>query len=218
MTQRKQSAMTRAIPGVVRIIGGRWRGSKLPVAEVAGLRPTADRVRETLFNWLQPKLTGARVLDLFAGTGALGLEAASRGAGRVVLIERDPALAASLGATAARLARRDGPSVVEIVCADALHWLSRVPGVQFDLVFVDPPFADALWQSALAALAPWLADDAWLYLESPRAGLPVTGPPITADGWLLHREGSTRDVRYALYRRGAVTLAYESAEQDPARA
>jgi 16S rRNA (guanine966-N2)-methyltransferase len=198
MTHRKQSAMTRAIPGVVRIIGGRWRGSKLPVAEVAGLRPTADRVRETLFNWLQPKLTGARVLDLFAGTGALGLEAASRGAGRVVLIERDPALAASLGATAARLA--------------------RVPGVQFDLVFVDPPFADALWQSALAALAPWLADDAWLYLESPRAGLPVTGPPITADGWLLHREGSTRDVRYALYRRGAVTLAYESAEQDPARA
>jgi 16S rRNA (guanine966-N2)-methyltransferase len=150
MTQRKQSATTRAIPGVVRIIGGRWRGSKLSVAEVAGLRPTADRVRETLFNWLQPKLAGARVLDLFAGTGALGLEAASRGAGTVVLIERDPALAASLRATAARLAA-DGPSVVEIVCNDALQWLSRAPGIQFDLVFVDPPFADALWQPALEA-------------------------------------------------------------------
>jgi 16S rRNA (guanine966-N2)-methyltransferase len=153
----------------------------------------------------------------------LGLEAASRGAGRVVLIERDPALAASLRATADRVAGRDGPAAVEIVCADALHWLSHAPADRFDLVFVDPPFADALWQPALAALAPWLADDAWLYLESPRAGLPVAGlavdePGITADGWLLHREGSTRDVRYALYRRGTVTLAYESAEQDPARA
>jgi len=205
--------MTHAPPGVVRIIGGRWRGSKLPVAEVAGLRPTADRVRETLFNWLQPRLAGARVLDLFAGTGALGLEAASRGAGRVVLIERDPALAAGLRATAARLARADTAAVVEVVCDDALHWLSQAQRVQFDLVLIDPPFAAALWQPALAALPPWLADDAWLYLESPSAELPVT-----AHGWVQHREGSTRDVRYALYRRGTVTLAGEFAEQDPARA
>ena len=200
--------LNRAAPGMVRIIGGRWRGSKLPVADVAGLRPTADRVRETVFNWLQPMLAGATVLDLFAGTGALGFEAASRGAARVVLVESDPALAANLRASAARLQAGE----VEVACDDARHWLARSPNHRFDLVFLDPPFAAALWQPALAALAPWLADDAWLYLESPRA------TPVAADGWVPHREGQTRDVRYALYRRGTVTLAGMSAEQDPARA
>ncbi len=180
-------------PGVVRIIGGRWRGSKLPVANVAGLRPTADRVRETLFNWLQPMLGGAHVMDLFAGTGALGLEAVSRGAAKAVLVERDPDLAASLRATATRLHAGDA---VEVVGDDALHWLAH-PSVQkkFDLVFLDPPFAAALWQPALAAIAPWLADDAWLYLESPREAV------IAVDGWVPHREGHTRDVSYALLRR-----------------
>jgi len=200
--------LNRAAPGVVRIIGGRWRGSKLPVADVAGLRPTADRVRETLFNWLQPMLPGATVLDLFAGTGALGFEAASRGATKVVLVESDAALAASLRASAVRL----GADAVEVACEDARRWLARSPNHQFDLVFLDPPFAAALWQPALAALAPWLADDAWLYLETPRAA------PAATDGWIPHREGQTRDVRYALYRRGTVTLAGISAEQDPARA
>ena len=199
--------------GVVRIIGGRWRGSKLPVGDVAGLRPTPDRVRETLFNWLQPRLQGARVVDLFAGTGALGLEAASRGAGTVVLVERDPALAAGLRACALRLAGPDPAPALEIVCDDALHWLRQAPNVRFDIAFLDPPFAAALWLPALGVLAPWLADDAWLYLESPSAAA-----PIAADGWIRHREGCTRDVRYALYRRGTVTLADVSAEQDPARA
>ena len=205
--------MNRAPPGIVRIIGGRWRGSKLPVAEAAGLRPTADRVRETVFNWLQPRLVGARVLDLFAGTGALGFEAASRGAASVVLVERDQALAASLRATSARLDAAATIQTVEVVCDDALHWLARAGDTKFDLAFLDPPFASALWQPALAALAPWLANDAWIYLESPRAAAPVVGP-----GWVVHREGSTRDVRYALYRHGTVTLAGVSAEQDPARA
>ena len=197
--------MKRAPPGHVRIIGGHWRGSKLPVADKPGLRPTSDRVRETLFNWLQPVLPGARVLDLFAGTGALGLEAASRGAAHAVLVERDPALAASLRATAQRLHANQ----VEVVCEDALHWLARAPSQRFDIVFLDPPFDAGLWQPALAALPPWLADEAWLYLESPRAAV----PEVPA-GWAAHREGSTREVRYALYRRGAAKLAGTPAEQD----
>ncbi len=183
--------MTRAPLSSVRIIGGQWRGSKLPVAEVAGLRPTSDRVRETLFNWLQPRLPNANVLDLFAGTGALGFEAASRGAAHVVLVERDPVLAAGLCASAARL----HADMVEVGCADALHWLAREPVDRFDIVFIDPPFAAALWQPALAAVAPWLADDAMVYLETPRFV-----QPVVPAGCILHREGSTRDVRYALYR------------------
>ena len=205
--------MTRTPPGVVRIIGGRWRGSKLPVADVMGLRPTSDRVRETLFNWLQPVLAGATVLDLFAGTGALGFEAASRGAGKVVLVERDPMLAASLRANAARLMGADTAVAIEIACEDALHWLATAPKPHFDIVFIDPPFAAALWQRALTAVTPWLADAALLYLEAPRTAL-----PMAPDGCVVHREGSTRDVRYALYRRGAATLAPLPAEQDQARA
>src|SRR5690606_9279376 len=107
-------------PGQIRIIAGRWRGSKLPVAEVDGLRPTSDRVRETLFNWLMPALPGARVLDLFAGSGALGLEAISRGAASAVLVERDARLAASLQATTERL---PGGEAAKVVQADALAWL-----------------------------------------------------------------------------------------------
>jgi len=209
---RPAPAAARPQAGSVRIIGGHWRGSKLPIGDAAGLRPTSDRVRETLFNWLQPHLAGARVLDLFAGTGALGLEAASRGAERVVLLERDPALAESLGATAARL--EGGSGRVVVACEDALRWLGKTPDASFDLVFMDPPFASGLWQAAFAALPPWLAEDAWLYVESPRAGPAAPGP-----GWLPHRDGATRDVHYALYRRPADTLArMTAAEQDPARA
>ena len=197
--------MKRAPPGQVRIIGGHWRGSKLPVADKPGLRPTSDRVRETLFNWLQPALPGARVLDLFAGTGALGLEAASRGAAEAVLVERDPGLAASLRATAERL----HADRVEIVCEDALRWLARAPTRQFDIVFLDPPFEAGLWQPALAALPSWLTQEAWLYLEAAR-----DAPPAVPTDWVAHREGSTREVRYALYRRGAATLDKTPAEQD----
>lgn len=185
-------------PGVVRIIGGQWRGTRLPVADVAGLRPTADRVRETLFNWLQPRIIGARVLDLFAGSGALGLEAVSRGAREAVLVERDPGLEASLRQSVARL---PGGERARVVRADALAWLRDTPAQdeRFDLVFLDPPFAHDLWAPVLAALPSRLADDAWLYVEAPgeRDGLP---PEAGAD-WHLHREGRTRDVRYALYRR-----------------
>jgi 16S rRNA (guanine966-N2)-methyltransferase len=181
--------------GKVRIIGGRWRGTKLAVPDSAGLRPTSDRVRETLFNWLMPVLPGAQVLDLFAGSGALGLEAMSRGAARAVLVERDAALIVSLRSTVAKLQGGEGVGIVQ---ADALSWLATQPGAAFDLAFVDPPFAAGLWDPALAALLPKLRERSWLYIEAPD-DMELTLPP----DWTPHREGRTRDVRFALYRRGA---------------
>ena len=185
--------------GQVRIIGGRWRGTKLAVQERPGLRPSSDRVRETLFNWLMPALPGARVLDLFAGTGVLGLEALSRGAAQAMLVERDPGLAAALREAVARLA-----APAEVHAGDALAWLGGRHEA-FDLVFLDPPFADGLWDRALEALVPRLSPGAWIYVESPADIVPAV--PLA---WALHREGRTREVRYALYRapghHAAVTL------------
>jgi 16S rRNA (guanine966-N2)-methyltransferase len=199
--------MNRPAPGQVRIIGGRLRGSKLPVVARAGLRPTGDRARETLFNWLQQQVEGRRVLDLYAGSGALGFEAASRGAAEVVLVERDADLARSLRESAARLHVDD---VVQVEAADVLAWLRRVPERPFDLVFLDPPFDAALWQDSAGALAPWLAPQAWVYVElAPSAGFT---PPA---GWHLHREGGTRDARHHLYR---VDAGPEGAAVGPARA
>ena len=197
----------RPTPGKVRIIAGRWRGTRLPVPDRPGLRPTADRVRETVFNWLQPMLPGARVLDLFAGSGALGLEAVSRGAARAVLVERDPALASALRAVAARLQGGDG---IQVVQGDALAWLHTQPAGGFDLAFVDPPFDANLWGGVLPALLPHLAPQAWLYVESPHDA--QSAPP---GQWDLHREGRTREVRYALYRRRAAGPA-DTLRPDPA--
>lgn len=184
-----------AFSGHVRIVGGRWRGTRLPVPDAPGLRPTPDRVRETLFNWLQPALAGSRVLDLFAGSGALGLEALSRGARAAWLIEQDPTQAESLRDTVARLHAGDQAHVVR---ADALAWLRAPLQGKFDIVFMDPPFAAGLWPQALALLPPWLAADPWLYLESP-----MTQDVTPGAGWHVHRQGSTREARYALYRREA---------------
>lgn len=189
----------------MRIVGGRLRGLKL--AEIgagdalAHLRPTGDRVREAVFNLLENSLAekplpGARVLDLFAGTGALGLEALSRGAAEALLVERDPALARALQDNLRRL---EGGERGRVVRADAVGLLAAPLHGRFDVVFVDPPFDAALWQPVLAALGPWLADDAWLYLESPREGRVEPGP-----GWLAHRQSRSRDAGHALYRRVAV--------------
>ncbi len=183
--------MNQRPPGFVRIIAGHLRGSKLPVPDRPGLRPSSDRVRETLFNWLQAKVPGARVLDLFAGTGALGLEAASRGAASVVMVERDPALAEALRGHVARF-KLEGAQVVQ---GDALAWLSGPPGAAFDLVFLDPPFDGTLWEAAAWRLLPWLAPDAWIYVESPHK-LQASWPP----GWRVHREGQTREVRFTLFQ------------------
>lgn len=198
--------------GAVRIIGGHWRGTKLPVADAEGLRPTSDRVRETLFNWLQPVLHGARALDLFAGSGALGLEAVSRGASQAVLVEQDPTLADALRASVDRL---QASAQVEVVRADALAWLQLPLQGRFDVVFVDPPFADGRWQQVLVRLGPWLAPQAWLYLESPAGQAVDPGP-----GWQPHRSGETREVRYALFRRlaparGAAATLVASPSSNP---
>lgn len=131
----------------MRIQGGRWRGRWLPVPALEGLRPTPDRLRQTLFDWLRPRLPGARCLDLYAGTGALGIEAVSQGAASAVLVERDPAACALLRESLARLA---SPSL-SLVQADALAWLAREPG-RFDIVFIDPPYSSKLMAASCEAL------------------------------------------------------------------
>jgi len=150
--------------GKLRIIGGRWRGRKLQVADLPGLRPSGDRSREVLFNWLQGSIHGARCLDLFAGTGALGLEAASRGAAEVVLVEKNPDVCARLRTIASEW---PGGNVLKVVQADATRWLERAEG-PFDIALVDPPFGAGLYATTLQALARpgLLAPGALVYVES----------------------------------------------------
>ena len=180
--------------GKLRIIGGSLRNSRLTVPDRPGLRPTADRVRETLFNWLMPVIDGARCLDLFAGTGALGIEALSRGAAWVDFVESDAALAQALKDNLARLKQERAA----VRSADALHLLEDAPAHAYDIAFVDPPFAADWWNPAAGALDAhgWLKPHAWIYVEAPaRATLAL--PP----SWQLHRESTAGAVRFALYRR-----------------
>lgn len=179
----------------LRIIGGRHRGRRLSFPDLPGLRPTGDRVRETLFNWLQPLISGAHCLDLFAGSGALGLEAASRGAARVVLVER-AGLAAEQLRTNSRLLELDN---VEVIQADALRWLDNSPAKPFHILFLDPPFADGLLAPACRLLMQqgWLAPGALVYLEADsHTGL----PPLPA-GLALHREKRAGQVIFGLARK-----------------
>ena len=151
--------------GEVRIIGGQWKRPRLAVPVLPGLRPTPDRVRETLFNWLGQDLTGWRCFDTFAGTGALGLEAASRGAASVLLVEQDAALAARLQQHVQRLQAQ----AVQVRRGDGLAQLRQCPAASLDLVFIDPPFGSTLFQSALQAAAQALAPQGRIYLEAPQA-------------------------------------------------
>lgn len=155
----------RRAPHEVRIIGGQWKRTKLPVPDKPGLRPTPDRVRETLFNWLGQDLSGWKCVDAFAGTGALGLEAASRGASDVLLVEQDPQLVAQLRAVQAKLQA----TRVRIERANGLSVLARLPTGSIDLVFLDPPFDANLYEKALAAAASVLAPEGLAYLEAPSA-------------------------------------------------
>ena len=157
----------RHVQGRIRIIAGEWRGRRIEIPEGTAVRPTPDRVRETLFNWLQSSIAGARCLDLFAGTGVLGFEALSRGAAEACFVEQDATLAAALGATAHAL----GASP-RIVRRDALAFLREPPAVRFDIAFLDPPYAAPL-EPLLELLPAWLRPRALVYVERPRsAGLP----------------------------------------------
>lgn len=164
MVRSRFPAAPRA-PHEVRIVGGQWKRTRLPVADRPGLRPTPDRVRETLFNWLGQDLSGWRCLDAFAGTGALGLEAASRGAAQVLLVEQDPALVDTLRKLKARLSAH----TVEVRRGDALAVMAGLAGAGLDLVLLDPPFDSGLFEPALAAALPALAPGGLVYLEAPRA-------------------------------------------------
>lgn len=144
----------------VRIIGGDWRSRLIHFPDTAGLRPTPDRVRETLFNWLGQRLDGKTCLDLFAGSGALGFEALSRGAAHVVMVEQSQSVVRSLTENARRL----GATSADILNADALQYL-RGPKRCFDIVFLDPPFNQPLLPAVLALLRPWLAPGASVYME-----------------------------------------------------
>jgi len=175
--------------GELRIIGGDWRSRRLRFPAGAGLRPTPDRVRETLFNWLGPRVIGARALDLFAGSGALGLEALSRGASRVDFVERRrPAVEA----LRANLALLGGGSRADVVCAEALSWLRRAAG-PWDLVFIDPPFDSDLAGQAMDILAGGerLNAGARIYFEC-RRGAGLAGP------WRVLRRTCAGDVEGTL--------------------
>jgi 16S rRNA (guanine966-N2)-methyltransferase len=179
---------------ILRIIGGRHRGRRLRFPAGATIRPTPDRVRETLFNWLQPRIVGARVLDLFAGSGALGLEALSRGAAHASFIEKDREAAAAIEALAQEW-REEG---VRVARADALLWLAQSAGTGlFDIGFIDPPYDSQLLTDAAAGLArgALLAPDARIYVEHrARDGL----PPLP-DGWQPIRDGRAGEVGYHLF-------------------
>ena len=166
--------------GEVRIIGGQWKRTRLPVATLDGLRPTPDRVRETLFNWLGQDLTGWRCLDAFAGTGALGFEAASRGAAAVQLVEQHPALVEQLH----KLQQRLQASAVRVQRGDGVAALKQSAPGSLDVVFIDPPFGSTLFSSALAAAVPALTANGFVYLEAPEQW---ADDALAALGLRLHR-------------------------------
>jgi len=187
-------AERRGPPREVRIIGGQWKRSKLPVADAPGLRPTPDRVRETLFNWLGQNLDGWRCLDAYAGSGALGFEAASRGAAQAVLVERDAALVRSLRESQQRLSA----SAIKVEAADALAFMRRSAPSSFELVFLDPPFDAGQFEPALAAAAPLVVPGGFVYLEADR---PFDDAAVAPLGLRVHRHSRAGTVHFHLLQR-----------------
>jgi 16S rRNA (guanine966-N2)-methyltransferase len=187
-----KSSARNALPNRVRVIGGQWRGRLLAVPPLPAVRPSPDRVRETLFNWLQPTIPGARCLDLFAGTGALGIEALSRGAAEVVFVDREPQIGRHLRETLETL-RADNASVHVMDAVQFLQGAAR----PFDVVFLDPPFASDLLVGIFERLAlGWLAPEAFVYAEcSADKGLPALPA-----GWQVHRTKRAGQVGYHLLR------------------
>lgn len=176
----------------VRIIGGEWRSRYIHFSDGRDLRPTPDRVRGTLFNWLGQDLTGMRCLDLYAGSGVLGFEAASRGAKQVVLVERERVVCAALESSCSALNAQQ----VQVVRADALEFLRSDSGV-YDVVFLDPPFAENPWAALFERLPRRLAPGAMVYRESGKNNDGQTAP----DGWQVHRQGRAGQVNYQLLKR-----------------
>jgi len=193
MAKRKKTGDSR--PGRLRIVAGNWRSRLLDVADVPGLRPTSQRIRETLFNWLSMRIPGARCLDLFAGTGALGLEALSRGARSVVFVERSAQAAAMLRNNIGVL---DAESA-SVIQADAAAWLRGEHGQAFDIAFLDPPFAADLLDDLCRLLEQQdvLASDALIYLEQDKS----KPEPRLPDGWRLLKNKTAGSVRYMLAQR-----------------
>ena len=199
---RTRTPSHKAVPahsgqGQLRIIGGQWRSRQFDFPMAHGLRPTPNRVRETLFNWLAPYVEGAKVLDVFAGSGALFLEALSRGAGSALALDLNSAAINSLRGHLLTLRCDNG----QLLQTDALRHLEQQPATPFDLVFLDPPFSQGLLLPACTLLEEkgWLAADAWVYTESenPPSSLGLPG------NWRLHREQKAGQVHYALWQRSA---------------
>lgn len=199
---RTRTPSHKAVPahsgqGQLRIIGGQWRSRQFDFPMAHGLRPTPNRVRETLFNWLAPYVEGAKVLDVFAGSGALFLEALSRGAGSALALDLNSAAINSLRGHLLTLRCDNG----QLLQTDALRHLEQQPATPFDLVFLDPPFSQGLLLPACTLLEEkgWLAADAWVYTESenPPSSLGLPG------NWRLHREQKAGQVYYALWQRSA---------------
>jgi 16S rRNA (guanine966-N2)-methyltransferase len=194
MTRRPSNSRTpgAARPGRVRIVAGKWGGRFLSVADVAELRPTSERIRETVFNWLAPEIEGSRCLDLFAGTGALGFEALSRGAAEAVFVERSGFACDALRQSIRHL----GATSATVVCGDAIDHLSRAAPSRMDIVFLDPPFAgqSAGQLCSLLDSGNWLARRAAVYLEQDAR---QSIPPLPR-GWTVRREKKAGNVRYSL--------------------
>ena len=199
---RTRTPSHKAVPahsgqGQLRIIGGQWRSRQFDFPMAHGLRPTPNRVRETLFNWLAPYVEGAKVLDVFAGSGALFLEALSRGAGSALALYLNSAAINSLRGHLLTLRCDNG----QLLQTDALRHLEQQPATPFDLVFLDPPFSQGLLLPACTLLEEkgWLASEAWIYTESenPPSSLGLPG------NWRLHREQKAGQVYYALWERSA---------------
>ncbi|EKT59926.1 16S rRNA (guanine(966)-N(2))-methyltransferase [Providencia sneebia] len=183
--------------GQIRIIGGKWRGRKLPVRDSEGLRPTTDRIKETLFNWLMPVIRDANCLDCFAGSGSLGFEALSRFANSVTFIELDKHNAQLLSENKTRLQAENAT----IINGNSMSVLNQA-GNAFDVVFIDPPFRKGLLNETINLLEKnqWLADECWIYLES-EAESPLTNIPTN---WQLHREKIAGQVAYRLFIRHSI--------------
>jgi 16S rRNA (guanine966-N2)-methyltransferase len=181
-------------PSQVRIIGGKWRRRLLPVLDEEGFRPTPDRVRETLFNWLDPIIQDTRCCDLFAGTGVLGLEALSRGAKEVLFIEKNPKALAQLKQSIAKLSA----APAEVLQTNALEWLNKTAPKSFDVIFCDPPYALQIWDQCLQLVEQfnWLADEGLIYLEHPRN----ENPPNFAH-WEIVKQSFAGNVVYYLLKK-----------------